>query len=193
LARPRSEDKRKAILKAAAGVFAERGIADAPTSAIARAAGVADGTLFTYFESKSELMDALYLDLRQRIGQALAEVADDADPRVWLRAIWERYLRLGADHRDWMRVLAQLRAAGRLFKEDEPEHPAILGVVDAVCRAADSDLHGLSAEYMVLALRAQAEATIEYIHAHPEQAENCRELGFRMLWRGLRGNRAFAD
>lgn len=34
-------------------------------------------------------------------------------------------------------------------------------------------------------MRAHAEMTREYIHAHPQSAEMCREMGFKMLWNGL--------
>ncbi len=54
MARPKSEDKRNAILDAATRVFAERGLTAAPTSEISRRAGVADGTLFTYFKTSVE-------------------------------------------------------------------------------------------------------------------------------------------
>jgi hypothetical protein len=37
----------------------------------------------------------------------------------------------------------------------------------------------------VLMVRAQLEITVEFINAHPESTEACRELGFQMLWRGL--------
>jgi AcrR family transcriptional regulator len=47
LAKPKSEDKRNAILSAATQVFAERGLG-APTAAITGAAGIAEGSLFTY-------------------------------------------------------------------------------------------------------------------------------------------------
>jgi AcrR family transcriptional regulator len=52
MARPRSEDKRNAILEAATEVVAEQGVS-APTARIAKRAGVAEGTLFTYFENKT--------------------------------------------------------------------------------------------------------------------------------------------
>jgi len=41
---------------------------------------------------------------------------------------------------------------------------------------------------MVLLLRAHGEATIEFIVAHPEQEAQCRELGFKLIWRGLTGH-----
>ncbi len=70
MARPRSEDKRTAILEAAAEAVAALGVS-APTAQIAKGASVADGTLFTYFAKKDELLSRLYLkhktDLRDAI------------------------------------------------------------------------------------------------------------------------------
>jgi Bacterial regulatory proteins, tetR family len=51
MARPRSEDKRNAILAAAVQVIARQGTS-ALTSQIAKIAGIAEGSLFTYFVSK---------------------------------------------------------------------------------------------------------------------------------------------
>lgn len=45
MARPKSEDKKQALLDAATTAFAQSGIA-ASTALIARKAGVAEGTLF---------------------------------------------------------------------------------------------------------------------------------------------------
>ena len=58
MARPRSEDKQIALLEAATNVVAEQGLG-APTSLIAKRAGVAEGTLFRYFATKDELLTCL--------------------------------------------------------------------------------------------------------------------------------------
>ena len=63
MAKPKSENKRNAILSAATQVFAERGLG-APTAAITGAAWIAEGSLFTYFKTKDELINALYRELR---------------------------------------------------------------------------------------------------------------------------------
>lgn len=60
MARPKSEDKKQALLEAATAAFAQSGIA-ASTALIARNAGVAEGTLFRYFATKDDLLNALYL------------------------------------------------------------------------------------------------------------------------------------
>ena len=188
MARPKSGDKRKAILDAALQICAERGIGAAPTSAISRAAGIAEGTLFTYFKTKDELLNELYLELRSEFSRHLTEFPHGKDARTRLRYIWDEYLALGAAHPEQLKVLAQLRASGKLFRENETPALALVEVMRATGEAAQgSELASLPTEYLVLMVRAQAEITVEFINAHPELSATCREQGFEMLWRGLTG------
>src|ERR1700752_3480931 len=48
--------RRKQILDAATQVFAEKGFHRATIKEIARVAGIADGTIYTYFVSKTEVL-----------------------------------------------------------------------------------------------------------------------------------------
>ncbi|RIY31610.1 hypothetical protein CJP74_06880 [Psittacicella melopsittaci] len=70
MARPLCAEKRKAILLSAIHLFYNDGF-NAPTSKIAREAKVSEGTIFTYFKNKQELMESVYLflkdDLHDRI------------------------------------------------------------------------------------------------------------------------------
>ena len=52
------ENTRRAILQAALDLFAEKGFYRTTTKAISKKAGIAEGTLFNYFETKEDL--ALY-------------------------------------------------------------------------------------------------------------------------------------
>src|SRR5262249_35853439 len=52
------EKTKQAILAAALKLFAEKGFYNTSTRAISRKAGIAEGTLFNYFETKEDL--ALY-------------------------------------------------------------------------------------------------------------------------------------
>ena len=54
-------------------LFAERGIGHTPTSAISAAAGVAEGTLFTYFKTKDELLNELYRELRKEMDREMGD------------------------------------------------------------------------------------------------------------------------
>src|SRR5450432_587576 len=91
MARPQSEDKRNAILSAATDVFSERGL-NAPTSAISSAAGVAEGTLFTYFKTKDELVNALYREIKQELADAMmSDFPRRSSIRNRLQHVWNRY------------------------------------------------------------------------------------------------------
>ena len=59
-AEPVPAPKRDAILRAAIDVFAERGYFNAQVADVARAAGVAAGTVYLYFRSKDDLLISIF-------------------------------------------------------------------------------------------------------------------------------------
>jgi TetR/AcrR family fatty acid metabolism transcriptional regulator len=65
----RGTGKRERILRAAVDVFARTGYFNAKVSEIARAAGVADGTIYLYFEGKEDLLITIF---REQSGAFLA-------------------------------------------------------------------------------------------------------------------------
>jgi AcrR family transcriptional regulator len=74
----RLETHRK-LLDAGTALFAERGVGDVTSTAIARRAGVATGTFYLHFDDKHELFEVL-------VNEALAEIRaqfhpDDLSPR----------------------------------------------------------------------------------------------------------------
>ena len=189
VSRPRSDGKRKAILDAAFEVFAERGVQNGPTSAISQKAGVAEGSLFRYFKTKDELLNELYLEMRRDFDRALKGFPAQAPARTRLRYIWDAFLDIGLSRPARLTVIRQLRATGKLLKEREQAGGMVLETLKATQDAVDgSRFREAPLEFMVLLLRAHAEATIEFIVAHPEREKESRELGFELVWRGLAGN-----
>jgi len=63
------ENTRRAILRAALQLFAEKGFYRTTTKAISKKAGIAEGTLFNYFETKEDL--ALYF-FEQELDEVIA-------------------------------------------------------------------------------------------------------------------------
>jgi AcrR family transcriptional regulator len=186
LARPRSGNKRQAILDAALKICAERGIGGAPTSAISKTAGIAEGSLFTYFKTKDELLNELYLTLKAEFSRHLNDFPHGTDAKTRLRYVWDQFLELGLAHPEQLKVLGELRASGKLFKENEEPNFAATELMKAAAEAANGTVRdGITAEYLILMIRAQMEITVEFINAHPDSAEACRETGFTMAWRSL--------
>ena len=169
-------------------LFADRGIGHAPTSAISSAAGVAEGTLFTYFKTKDELLNELYRDMRKEIDLEMADFPLGADARTRLRFVWDRFLDLADKRPDRLRVQQQLRSSGRLLRDSEAPNMVVTELLRISQEGAKlGKLNGASPEYLVLMFRAQAEATAEFIAAHREMEAESRELGFKLVWRALTG------
>ena len=70
--RSKLERKEKAILDAARAIFVEHGFDGARMSEIARRAGIGEGTIYSYYESKAELM----LAVLQQFWDVLTREAD---------------------------------------------------------------------------------------------------------------------
>jgi len=91
--------KRDAILRAAIDIFAERGYFNAQVADVARAAGVAAGTVYLYFRSKDDLLVSIFeRSMREGLAGSRAAIADLPDPPERLRRLARGHLaRLGSD------------------------------------------------------------------------------------------------
>ena len=92
-------DKRDAILKAATEVFARRGYFQSQVADVARAAGVAAGTVYLYFRSKDDLLVSIFeRTMRETLAAGESAIAGVDDPRERLRRIARLHLeRMGRD------------------------------------------------------------------------------------------------
>jgi TetR/AcrR family fatty acid metabolism transcriptional regulator len=99
LARPDRSDKRDALLRAAIDTFAARGFFNAQVADVARAAGVAAGTVYLYFRSKDDLLISIFeRTMKEAIAEGRESVARIDDPVDRLRQIARLHLgRLGRD------------------------------------------------------------------------------------------------
>jgi TetR/AcrR family transcriptional regulator, fatty acid metabolism regulator protein len=92
-------DKRDAILRAATDVFARNGFFQSQVADVARAAGVAAGTVYLYFRSKDDLLVSIFeRTMREAIDEGRAALDGVADPRQRLERLAKMHLeRLGRD------------------------------------------------------------------------------------------------
>src|ERR1051325_11021700 len=81
-----SGPKRDALLRAAIDVFAERGYFNAQVADVARAAGVAAGTVYLYFRSKDDLLISIFeRGMREALTETTAAIEGIDDPCERLR------------------------------------------------------------------------------------------------------------
>jgi TetR/AcrR family fatty acid metabolism transcriptional regulator len=117
--RPNVADKREAILRAATKVFARNGYFNAKVADIARAAGVADGTVYLYFKSKEEILHSIFdRSMDEAITEGRRQLDAISDPREKLRRIALLHLeRLGADRDLAIVFQVELRGSTKFMEE----------------------------------------------------------------------------
>ena len=115
-------DKRNRILQAAIEVFSRKGFFNSKVSEIARASGVADGTIYLYFKNKDDLLISLFeekmveivVDVRKRIQEG--ETALDK-----LRIFIENHMSLLECEAGLIEVLqVELRQSSKFLKDYTP-------------------------------------------------------------------------
>ncbi len=122
--RRRPSDKRDRILRAAVKVFAKSGFHATRVSEVAKAAGVADGTIYLYFKSKEELLVSLFEDRVQKLLQFMKdELPKEPTAAARLRALVHMQLGLLEGERELAEVITViLRQSTRLMKEFAAPH-----------------------------------------------------------------------
>ncbi len=111
------EEKRRAILRTAASVFAEHGYDATSMRDLATACGVSKALIYHYYPSKEVLLSDVIGDHLDALLVALGEVPSDLEPKSRLRAatasILENYHEADSEHK------LQLNALSRLPVEDQ--------------------------------------------------------------------------
>ncbi len=189
MARPKSEDKRNAILDAATRLFAERGLTAAPTSEISKQAGVAEGTLFTYFKTKDDLINALYREIKLELADAImSDFPRKKNVRARLRHVWDRYVNWGIANSKQRKALAQLQVSEVVTKESKDAGGAPFVEFQTMIRDAIEQWvfrNDLPVELISKSLAALVEATIDLTVSNPSKAKEYRDSGFQMFWAGI--------
>jgi TetR/AcrR family fatty acid metabolism transcriptional regulator len=99
--RTRTDDKRQRILDAAVRVFARKGYFASRVSDVAKAAGIADGTIYLYFKNKDDVLVSLFDEIMsEHVEAGRREVGNIQGAPQKLLAIAQHHLRLLGGNRE---------------------------------------------------------------------------------------------
>jgi TetR/AcrR family fatty acid metabolism transcriptional regulator len=130
-------DKRARILDAAIKVFAERGFHTATVAEIARAAGVADGTIYLYFKGKDDLLLRLFDEkMTELLAESKSELAKERTAPARLSRFIQLHLALVERNPDLASVLiVELRQSAQFIKAaDRAKLAAYVDLIAEVVR-----------------------------------------------------------
>lgn len=185
MARPRSEGKRDAIIAAAVRVIATQGLS-ASTAAMAKEAGVSNGSLFTYFETKADLLNQLYVELKAEMGAAASDgLSAEGDVRKQLLHAWSCWLRWATASPEKRRALAHLGVSGDITPEShQAASQALADIRELLQRSRrNGPMRDVPLGFVAALMSALADTTTDFMIHDPANADAHAKVAFDALWR----------
>lgn len=185
MARPRSDDRRGAITSAAIRVIASQGVS-AATAMIAKEAGVSNGSLFTYFETKADLLNQLYMELKAEMAAAaLSDLLTESGIREQMLHMWSHWLRWAATCPEKRRALAHLDVSNEItLASRQAASQAMSGVASLLERSREhGPMHDAPLGLVVGLMSALADVTVDFMIRDPANADRHSRATFDALWR----------
>lgn len=186
MARPRSNDRRSAIISAAISVIASQGLG-AATATIAKEAGVSNGSLFTYFKTKADLFNQLYVELKGEMAAAALDglPTKSDDIREQMFHVWSRWLRWATSCPDKRRTLTHLGVSDDITSEShEAASRTGAGIAELLERSRENGpMRDAPLVFVGALMGALADTTIDFMIRDPTNAEEHGMAAFEALWR----------
>jgi AcrR family transcriptional regulator len=174
-------------MSAAIRVIASQGLG-APTATIAKEAGVSNGSLFTYFKTKADLFNQLYIELKREMASAPVDgLPTEGDIREQMLHIWTHWLSWAMSCPEKRRTLAHLGVSDDITPDSRKiAHRMMAGIAKLLEQSCENGpMRDAPLGFVVALMSALADATIDFMIHDPANADEHRMAAFDAMWRML--------
>jgi AcrR family transcriptional regulator len=155
---------------------------------IAREAGISNGSLFTYFRTKADLLNQLYLELKtDLVTGALEGFPTEADLRKQAFHVWSNWVNWATSNPQKRRALTQLGVSDEITLATRAvAQKTGAGLAELVERLrANVPLRSSSVAFAGAIMTSLAEVTMDFMINDPVNAKKHCKVGFEAFWRAI--------
>ncbi|HEY9841748.1 MAG: TetR/AcrR family transcriptional regulator [Candidatus Sericytochromatia bacterium] len=181
-------NKIPAIFQATLELVGETGLAGLKMAAIAKKAHIASGTLYLYFASKEELLNALYRHLKSQ-HSFLSEPAPDLPIKSRLKTMWEASLRHRLDHFNEALFTEQMHFSSYLSQESkEVSNTVMQGLIQLLDRGKrELIVKDVDNALLLALLLGFLKETVALCRAHQlDLSRDLLETSFALCWDAIK-------
>ena len=191
MVRKLNPEKREMYLKIALKLFAQNGVTNTSTAAIANEAGTAAGTLFLYFPTKQALIDTLVIKISKEQAQFIEAQLDlRLSAQENFKIIWQGSIDWFRENMDAYQYTLQVRDAGVIDTDVVEESQQHLGYYFAVIQKAleENAIKPYPFELVGNTLYQQIVGVMDLIRRQPDVTTQDAYIdqGFEIFWNGIR-------
>ena len=123
MGKKKTNEKYYNIIGAATKIFAKKGFYQAKISEIAREAGVADGTIYIYFENKDDILISLFEEqMKTVLENMMAQISQEDDPAKKIQKFALAHLELIEQNQNMAEIIqVEVRQSSKFMKEYKNE------------------------------------------------------------------------
>lgn len=178
------EDK---IYEAALELFSTKGFHGTPTSEIAKTAGVANGTLFHYFKTKEDLINSLYLRLKNEMVKGSIEGIEKIDSlKLKMEFLWSKTIQWGMENPQRIVFIQQYMnspyiSTNTLEEVDKIKEVYFQLIQDGI---SNGELKDVSVDLIYIMATQQLFGMIQYLAMNSEKYHNSEfmNIAFNMFY-----------
>ncbi|APA90578.2 TetR/AcrR family transcriptional regulator (plasmid) [Paraburkholderia sprentiae WSM5005] len=182
---------REEIIKSAATLFAERGVRAVALDEVASTLGYTKSSVYYYFESKDELLWAVFNYISGHfVGEAERIAESVPDPVDRLTSLIRMHVRFLAEHREWATVF--YRDIQALSEQRQKEVRGIIVKYDAIFRQAVSEgvtnggMHPLAPDIVANAVLGACNWMVNWISPrHQQNIEKIADTYVSLFMNGI--------
>ncbi len=185
-------NKKDKIIEAALRLFVENGFHGTATSKIAQEAGVANGTLFQYFNTKDELVTALYVSVKEEMAKYIEKnTAKSDNVREVMKSQFLASLFWALDNAVKFKFIQQFHSSPYIGKvEQEIIQNQVKPHLTLIQNGIDKGLiKKLPVDFVYSLISSQTFGVYQYLSSKPftkVQQHDTIEQSFELLWGMIR-------
>lgn len=190
MARPKDKAKIELIYRATLKLVLKEGYTALRMADVAKAARLATGTVYVYFENKEDLVNKLYLHLKTgKTNEMLSAYRGNDSFFVSFKKLWLAYFMASMREPERMVFLEQFARSSylkpaTLKKADELLHPLVNFITEA---QRQQHIKDYPVDLILSGLMGAINETVRYFHDHkinPGKKE--LDASFEMAWNSVR-------
>lgn len=189
---PRVKDQNKiqAIYHATLALVLKSGYAELNMAAVAQEAGIATGTIYTYFKNKEALINQLYLHLKEeKVKLMFKKYNEDDNFYVSFQKLWLAYFKISMNEYHKMMFIEQYAYSSVITGVTRKKADALLApMIELLHRAQQEQLiKSVAPEIILSAITGAVLEIVRYYHSKGSKpAKSTIEQCFEMAWNSIR-------
>ncbi|UMB55038.1 TetR/AcrR family transcriptional regulator [Lutibacter sp. A64] len=181
-------NKKEAILQSAIELLTEKGVHNTPMSAIAKAAGTGMGTIYNYFLNKEELINAIYVNIKQQEKDVFLDF-DTAKP---IKTQFENYfvsmIEFFIANQNYFMFMEQLQASPIITKESRDEGGKSIASVYALLIKGKKEriIKNVGIEELLMFIGGAVLAYLRWYFNQKEIKDSSLKNQIKMVWDAIK-------